>query len=170
MSNSANSRARLRDLLRARAGEQQVVAAFRGGGGFLQEIRAADGLIAFGCGNGVPGKQIRGAHGVGVGKFEIGQLRFPIRFGGGDFLFARSGFELRQLRRHAIASRVKFGGVQFRDDLAVRERIAFLREKFLNAAAVAGADMNFIRFNGAGNRGGSRTGCTNSEASPAQPR
>ena len=59
---------------------------------------------------------------------------------------SRSCLPFRELRRGLIPARLQFGGVQFGNHLAGFERVAFLRQSFLNAPAVARGDVDFVRI------------------------
>ena len=94
---------------------------------------------------------------------QLGDQRFPIVFGGVDFLLARAGFEFGQLGGGLVALGAQFGGVQLDNHLAGLQGVAFRGEDLLHAAAVARGDAGLIGFNRAGDAAGAR-GITNGAA------
>jgi len=128
-------RARLRDLFRARAGQEQIVAAPGGGGVFSNNFARFHALIPFG-GRETVFLEINPRNAsVRAGELQVRQLRFPIRFGGGDSSLrgpASSSANCAAMRStgagSSVASSAAIGW------LLVSE-IAFLREQFCDTAA-----------------------------------
>ena len=147
-----------RDALGPRAGQQQIVTAFGRGHGLLQGLFAGEGTITLDLGNGFGREEFFRPLAFESGEIELRDLRFPLGFAGGDFLFARPGFGFGELCGHLIALRVQLGGFEFNDPLTGQEGIAFLRPEFRNAPAIAGSHAGLIGFDRAGDGVGGRRG------------
>ena len=135
---------------RACAGEQQFVAALRGGGGFLQGLHGSKRAVVLGAGDCLLSKKFVGAFCFDAGEIQLRDLRLPLGFHGGDLFLARAGFEFGELGGERVAAGAEFGRFEFNDGLTRRECVTFLREQLHDASAGAWGDAGFIHFDGAG--------------------
>src|ERR1039457_2605542 len=102
-------------------------------------------------GDGLLGEQLVGALGVRPRLVGLGDPRFPIVFGGLDFVLARAGFKFGKLGSGLVAFGAQFGGVEFDNHLAGLQGITLGGEDLLHSAAVARSGADLVGLNRARN-------------------
>src|ERR1035438_1083992 len=109
-----------------------------------------------GVGDGLLGEQSIGALGVRPRLVGLGDPRFPVVFGGVDFVLARAGFEFGELGGGLIAFGAQFGGVEFDNRLAGLQGVSLGGEDLLHSAAVTRGGADLVGLNRAGDTADAR--------------
>ena len=112
---------------------------------------AAHGCITLLGGSDILIEQFRGALFFGASQIGLGEKGIPFSLGGFNLGRSRTVREFVELRGGAVMPGAEFSGVEFDDELARLEGVAFLRVKSDDPSSITRGDVDFVGFNRAGN-------------------